>query len=182
MRGMVKYHYLFHLIAYYLAWFGCMTFVARGEGWLSALIVIACVLPQLYWQYKIQHHTEGLWFLMGWMVLISTLMDSVLVYGGIIVYAANPFSPYATPPWMVTIWVSFAVILYATLQKLFDHLVILGLLSWVGFAFSFAMGAKMGAAYFPYGYKTCFLIGSIWMLLLPMMVYGFKIRQKSGFE
>ena len=62
---MKKFHYLFHSIAYYIAWFSCITLAARGFAWLSPFIVIVCVLFQIYWQYKIQHDTQGLWYLLG---------------------------------------------------------------------------------------------------------------------
>ena len=171
---MKKFHYLFHLIAYYVAWFSCITLAARDYVWLSSLIVIICVLLQIYWQYEIQHKTRGLWYLIGLIVFISTLIDSLLIFNGVIIYTANPFAPYITSPWMITIWVSFAVILYATLEKLFNHLIILGLLSFLGFALAYAVGAKMGAAIFSYGYKTTFLIGAIWLILLPFAVYCYK--------
>lgn len=171
---MTKFHYLFHSIAYYVAWFSCITLAARGYAWLSSLIVIICVFLQIYWQYKIQHKTRGLWYLIGLVVFFSTLIDSLLICKGVIIFAANPFAPYVTSPWMIAIWISFTVILYATLYKLFNHLTLLGLLSFSGFALAYAIGAKMGAAFFPYGYKTCFLIGAIWLILLPFVVYCYK--------
>lgn len=173
---MTKIHYLFHSIAYYVAWFACLTLAARGFSWLSAIIVMTCVLSQVYWQYKIQRNTKGLWSLLGLIVSISTLVDSLLIYSGVIILAANPFSPYFTSPWMVTIWISFTVFLYSTMSQLFNHLIGVGLFSFVGFAFAYAVGAKMGAAFFPFGYKTCYLIGAIWLILLPLIIYCYQKR------
>ena len=171
---MKKFHYLFHSITYYVAWFSCISLAFHGYAWLNSFIVIFCVLLQIYWQYKIQHNTHGLWCLLGLVVFISTLVDSLLIFNGIIIYAANPFAPYVTSPWMITIWISFTVVLFATLNKLFNHLILLGLLSLLGFALAYTIGAKMGAAFFPYGYKTCFFIGAIWMIMLPFVVGCYK--------
>jgi hypothetical protein len=171
---MKKFHYLFHSIAYYLAWFSCITLAARGYAWLSFLVVMVCVSLQICWQYKIQHNTHGLWYLIGLVVFVSTLIDSLLISSGVIVYAANPFAPYATSFWMISIWISFTVILYATLSGLFNHLIVLGLLSFIGFATAYAVGEKMGAVFFPYGYKTCFLVGVIWLIVLPFIVCCYK--------
>jgi hypothetical protein len=171
---MTKFHYLFHSIAYYVAWFSGITLAARGDAWLSSFIVIACVVLQIYWQYQIQHNTRGLGYLIGLVVIFSTLIDSLLIYKGVIIYAENPFAPYVTSPWMIAIWISFTVILYATLSKLFNHLILLGLFSFVGFSLAYTMGVKMGAAFFAYGYKTSFLIGAIWLILLPFVVYCYK--------
>lgn len=167
-------HYVFHSLAYYLAWFFCIKLAAQGYAFLSAFIVIACVLLQIYWQYKIQHNTRGLFLLLSLVVCVSTLVDSLMVFNGIIIFAANPFAPYFTAPWIITIWISFTVVLYSTLSRLFAHLVLLSVLSFFGFALSFAVGAKMGAAYFPYGYQTCFLIGAIWFILLPLIVFVYQ--------
>lgn len=167
-------HYLFHSLAYYLAWFSCISLAAKGFAWISALIVLLCVLLQIYWQYKVEHNTKGLWLLLGLIVGVSTLVDSMLIVSGVVVYNANPFAPYATSPWMISIWISFTVVLYSTLKPLFQRLILLGLLSFSGFALAFAIGAKMGAASFPYGYQTCFLIGTIWLILLPFLVYLYE--------
>lgn len=171
---MKKVHYVFHVITYYVAWFTCIALAARGYAWWNSFIVILCVLLQIYWQYKTQHNTHGLWCLLGLVVFVSTLIDSALILSGFIINTANPFAPYATSPWMISIWISFTVSLYATLNTLFNHLTLLGLLSFVGFALAYALGAKMGAAIFPYGYKTCFFIGAIWLILLPCVVYCYK--------
>ena len=171
---MRKFHYLVHSIVYYVAWFSGILLAARGYAWLSSLVVMACVFLQIYWQYKIEHNIQGLWYLIGLVVFFSTLMDSLLLFKGVIIYAANPFAPYFTSPWMIAMWISFTVILYSTLYKLFSHMILLGLLSLVGFALAYASGVKMGAAFYPYGYNTSFLIGAIWLLLLPFVVYCYK--------
>ena len=171
---MTKFHYLFHSVAYYVAWFSCIILAARGYAWFRSFVVMVCVLVQIFWQHNIQHTTRGLWYLIGLVVFFSTVIDSLLICKGVISYAANPFAPYVTSPWMITIWISFTIILYATLDKLFNHLTLLGLLSFAGFASAYAIGAKMGAAFFPYGYKTSFLIGAIWLILLPFIVYCYK--------
>jgi hypothetical protein len=174
-KAMNTLHYLFHTTAYYLAWFACISLVARGHAWLSPLIVMACVGLQLYWQRQTKRTLEGLWLLLGIVVSISTLIDSILVYTGVVIYSANPFSPYFTSPWMITIWISFTVVLYATLGRLFAHLFVLGVLSLLGFAIAFRIGESLGAAFFPYGSNiTCLFIGVIWAILLPFCVYCYQ--------
>lgn len=164
-------HYLIHTTAYYVAWFACITLAARGYAWISSLVVVACVGLQLYWQHQTGRTLQGLWLLLAIIVSVSTLVDSILVYKGIVIYSANPFAPYFTSPWMIAIWVSFTVVLYATLSNLFNHLFLLGLLSCAGFATAFWIGASLGAAFFPHGSNmTCLGIGVIWAILLPFCV------------
>lgn len=168
-------HYLIHTVSYYVAWFACIMLAARGYAWISSLTVVACVLLQLYWQHQTERPLQGLWLLLAIVVSISTLIDSILVYKGIVIYSANPFSPYFTSPWMITIWISFTVVLYATLISLFEHLLLLGFLSFLGFALAFRIGGSLGAAFFPYGSDiTSILIGLIWSCLLPFCVYCYQ--------
>jgi hypothetical protein len=151
-----------------------MILAAQGYAWARFFITMICVGLQLVWQYKVQHHTYGLWYLIAIVVFVSTITDSLLVLNNIIVFAANPFAPFLTPPWMISIWISFTVILYSTLFNLFNYLVMLGLLSFAGFAAAYGVGAKIGAAYFPYGYQTCFVVGAIWLIFLPAIAYVYK--------
>lgn len=168
-------HYLIHTIIYYITWFTGITLAARGYAWISSLIVIAGVVLQLYWEHQKGHSLQELWLLLAIVVFISTLIDSTLVYKGIIIYAANPFSPYFTSLWMIAIWISFTVTLHATLRDLFSHLFLLALLSGIGFFLAFRIGASLGAAFFPYGTNlTCIFIGVIWSFLLPFCVYGYQ--------
>lgn len=173
-------HYLIHTIVYYVTWFIGITLAAQGYAWISPLIVVALVVLQLYWQRQTGKTLQGLWLLLAIVVFISTLIDSILVYIGIIIFAANPFSPYFTSLWMITIWISFTVALYATLSGLFSHLFLLAFLSGIGFALAFRIGASLGAAFFPYGTNvTCIFIGVIWSFLLPFCVYCYqKIKGK----
>ena len=168
-------HYLFHTIVYYIAWFACIILAARGYVWISPLIVIAGVGLQLYWQYQTGRTLKGLWILLSIVVSLSTLIDSALVYKGVVIYSANPLAPYFTSPWMIAIWISFTVTLYATLSRLFDHLFLLGFLSCIGFALAFRVGGSLGAAFFPYGNNTtCLLVGVIWSLSIPFCIYCYQ--------
>lgn len=150
-KAMNTLHYLIHTTAYYVAWFTCITLAARGYAWISSLFVIACVGLQLYWQHQTGRILQGLGLLLTIVVSISTLIDSALVYKGIVIYSANPFSPYFTSPWMITIWISFTAVLYTTLNSLFGHLFLLGFFSCVGFAFAFRIGESLGAVFFLMG-------------------------------
>jgi len=172
---MSKLYYFIHIIIYYFAWFACISLAAHGYVWISPLIGLVCVMLQLCWQYQIQRTFDKLWILLAIIVLISTLVDSVLVYNGIVIFAANPFSPFFTSPWMITMWLSFVVVLYATLSNLFNHLFMLGLLSFLGFFMAFRLGAILDAAFFPFGTnKTCFFIGVTWSIILPFCVHYYQ--------
>lgn len=173
-KSLNDFHYLFHTLLYNIAWFSCLTLAAYGYAWASFLTTMTCVFIQIVWQYETKHHLKGLGFLIAIVVLISTIADSLLVLNKMIVFAANPFAPYVTAPWMISIWISFTVFLYTTLYKLFNHLIVLGVLAFAGFTAAYGVGAKMGAAFFPYGYSTSFIVGAIWLIFLPGIAYVYN--------
>lgn len=172
-------HYLFHLLAYYIAWIICILLAAQGHGLLGALIVILLVLLQIYWQFKLQKNTKGLFYFILILTGVGSLIDTFLIWNGIIILASNPFSPYFTSPWMINLWISFAVFMFSTLSYLFSHYFFTAALSFFGFSIAYALGVKMGAAFFPYGYLTSLLIGAIWAILLPLSLYSYLWILKS---
>ncbi len=169
-------HYLFHFIAYYIAWLACIFLASRGLGLLGSLLVLTVVSIQIYWQFAIRKETRGLFYLIIILTIAGSCIDTILIWCHLIIFRSNPLAPYFTAPWMITIWVSFAVFMFATFSSLLKHYYILGILSFFGFSLAYAIGVEMGAALFPYGYKTCFLIGAAWSILLPLCVHIYKRR------
>lgn len=174
--NMNKKHYIFHATIYYIAWLVCILSAAHGIAWINTLIVLMLVSLQYYWQYRIQHQFKGLNSFVIVLTTLGTVSDTILLHLKLITFSANPFSPYLSPPWMISLWINFAIVLYSTLSHLFSHKYLLSALSLLGFSIAYASGGKMGAAAFPHGYTTTMLIGLIWMILLPASIYFLKRR------
>jgi hypothetical protein len=96
------------------------------------------------------------------------LLDTIFMHAGIIRFSSNPFSPYFTAPWMIALWISFAILLYSVLSNLLSRYLLMGLLAFAGFPIAYASGVKMGAAFFPNGYLSCVIIGIAWAICLPL--------------
>ena len=43
-------HLIFHLFAYYFAWFGCILLAAKNHGSYAFCIVIGILILQIFWQ------------------------------------------------------------------------------------------------------------------------------------
>lgn len=170
---MKRFHTIFHILANYIVWLICLLPAAHGIAWTSSLAALLIVGAQYYWQYHVYHEYKGLNSLVVTLTLLGTMIDSTLLHFKLIVFSSNPFSPYLSPPWMIVIWINFAIVLYSTIPGLFKHFFLVGILSFFGFSASYAAGVKVGAALFPYGYGSALLIGAIWMLLLPTTLYCF---------
>lgn len=171
---MNRFHYHFHVLIYYIVWTAGILSAANGFAWISTFIILIGVSLQYYWQYHVHQQYKGM---NTWVFIITTLgivVDSTFLHLNLINFYANPFSHFLSPPWMIALWINFALVFYSTLFHLFQHLYILAVLSFLGFSFAYAIGVKTGAAFFPGGYFTAFLIGLVWMILLPLSVYFFN--------
>lgn len=176
---MSRLDYVVHSVIYYLAWFAGIAFAAHHFPMWSALSVCGFILLQIAWVHHTQQPLKPLGILLLILLLISTCVDSLFVYQRWVIYTGNPFFPYFTTPWMITLWLSFGVFLYATLSQLFDHLCLLALLSFSGFTFAFWVGGQLGAVTFPEGaFKTCCFIGLVWAILLPLCILIYRTIQE----
>jgi hypothetical protein len=173
-ENMIKLHYLFHFLMYYIAWFTGIELAAHGAGLSAFLFIMLISLLQIGWQFKICKKTHGLFYFILILTLIGSLLDTVFIQIGIIRFSSNLFSPYLTAPWMIAIWISFAILLYSVLNNLLTRYFLMGVLALAGFPIAYAAGAKMGAALFPYGYVSCIIVGVTWGIFLPTCLYFYN--------
>lgn len=169
-----KVHFLFHYTAYYLAWVVGVTTAAKGFDTLSVIFVLLITGIQVLWQFKIDHRTLGLWQMVVDFTLLGTAIDSIFAVLGIIQFHADPFAPMASPPWMMALWVNFAVVYYAVMSRFRTRYVLLGAASFVSFPFVYLACARMGAVSFPNGDLSALLYGIVWALLMPLSAYFYE--------
>jgi hypothetical protein len=176
---MRKLHYIFHLIAYYIAWSAGIYLAGKDHAWWATVVVLALVTVQICWQKFVKHETKYLWLLILLLTVIGTLTDTIFLHSGLIHFNANPFDPIISPPWIISMWISFAVIFFATLKRMFQLYFLLSLLSFIGFSLAYGMGAYLHAAFFPHGALSCLLVGATWAILLPLCMLAFNRMVKN---
>lgn len=171
--------YIVNILLYYLAWTSCILLAAKNQGLYGAILVILIFLIQFFLQRKMSKPTNGLLFFIVILTLTGSIIDTILTTTGLIIFSSNPFSPYFAPPWIITLWMSFALLAFATLPNLFSRHILVSGLAFLGFSIAYALGVKMGAGIFPYGYKTSVLIGFIWAVMLPICFYLYQWTTKK---
>jgi len=159
---------IFHLFAYYIAWFSCIFVAAQNHGWYAFAIVLSITFLQILWQIFFIKKTQGLCLMLGLFTLSGFIIDTCLIKYGLIHFSGNPFDNTFSPPWMVLLWTNFAVIFFALFESFFKRYILVGFLSFISFPLAYAIGVKMGAAQLPYGYFSGIIIGIIWAILFPM--------------
>lgn len=169
-------YYIVHTFLYYVAWALGILFAAHGKGWESFFIILAFTCVQFVLEYRITLNKDALIGMTLLLTAAGMVVDTVWVVTGIVVFNGNPFAGYFTSPWMVGLWLSFAVFTYATKPFDYFNLYILSAFAFLGFSLVYAIGAKLGAAYFPYGQvKTSVVIGIVWCIFFPLFIKYWRI-------
>jgi hypothetical protein len=172
-----------HFSAYYLCWIVSFYFAAQNEVYLGTFIGFSIIGIQILWQWVNRlpyQHALMCALLIG---LIGSLTDTLWLHFGFISFAANPFTPYFTAPWMICIWLSFGLNLVILNEKLMQHY----LLSSLFILFLMPLGYKIGAACHIVIIKQSLLfyssVGITWALLLPLSFYIYnQFLRKIGFK
>jgi len=163
-----------HFILNSIASSSCLVLASHNHGLLAVIFSSIIILLQIYWQYFVAKNLRGLFSLLIIFTVVGMIVDSFLVRQGLIIFNANLFASNFTAPWMINVWLSFAVLFYSVLSFLLDKYILFVILSFFGFTVAYFFGVKIGAAVFPFGYQTSFLIGAIFALMLPAAGYFYK--------
>ncbi|MGE3318923.1 MAG: DUF2878 domain-containing protein [Candidatus Berkiella sp.] len=162
-----------HFLAYNATWFACVFSAIKGYAWVGLSVALVITLLQFIWQHTVAHRTRNLLCFLIYLTIIGFVGDSLMSFLGIISFSANPFSLAVSPPYMLGIWINFAMLFYVLLNKLIYQPTILVLLSFVGFAGAYQVGAKMGVATINGGLHSVIGIGLFWAVLFPCSVIFF---------
>lgn len=171
--------YLFHCMAYYLAWFSAILLAANSQNDLATLIVMVTVILQAVWQYCIARRVQGLWLMLTLFLVAGTLVDSLLIKAGLIELSANPFGNSFSAPWMCALWLSFAMTFYSLLPSFFERYLLVSIVSLISFPLAYAAGVKLNAAQLPHGYIGLLVIGIIWAMLFPFVLKIYHAIERS---
>lgn len=172
------YWYLFHTVSYYIAWFATI-FSARNENpWGGPIVVVFITILQWFFLRKKVYFKHLVYFTLT-LSGLGFIIDSIAIQQKLLTLAANPLSPFSSP-WMIGIWVNFAVIFYDCARTYFKHYIIIGLLALLGFPVAYFAGAKLQAASLPHHSVFLIYLGVIWGILLPIICYSFYILERNN--
>lgn len=125
------------------------------------------------WQYFIGKAQHLLLFIVL-LTVIGFIVDSGFASLNLINFNANPFNPALCPPWMIGMWINFAIILYAHLFKYFTRYLWFTIASLLGFPLAYFIGVRMGAATLPPGNTSLVVVGITWGILFPLELYWYR--------
>ena len=158
------YRKLANLLAFDLAWPGCVLTAALGYPWVGP--VLAAVLVPLHVATAPGGRRELMF--VAQVALAGVVLDSVLGVAGFYDFRSEHWGLRICPPWLVALWLLFACTINGSLSLLASRRWLAAGAGAMGGAIGYVAGAKLGALGLAFSMPvSSLLIALIWALVLP---------------
>lgn len=157
---------LLYAVAGQAGWFVCVLSAARDAAWIG--IVFVAVLLALHLRQARQPQRELR--LVVWVVVLAAPWETLLIRAGLIAYPHGTLWAGFAPPWLLALWVLFAIqvnILFRWLRGRWWMAMALGA---VAGPLSFRAGAELGAAHISEMAATLGTLAIGWAIWMPLLV------------
>ena len=160
-------------IGYQLVWFCAVIGAGDGHWWPG----VAAAAVFIAWQFARSTHRAADLRLVATALACGLVVDGALAASGWGTYAANPFGDRAPPPWILAVWMSFAMTLRVSLAWLCRR-------PWLALAIGLVGGplAYLGAArgwgalvFAPPGGRGMALLAVAWALAMPLLAWRARV-------
>jgi hypothetical protein len=156
---------LLNFVVFQAAWFACVVGAARGHATAGTLAVAAAVALHLW---LAPRREPELW-LVGCVVAIGLVWDSLLVVAGLASYPTGTFAPGLAPHWILAMWALFATALNLSLGWLKGRPILAALLGAVGGPLAYFAGYRLGAIEAPQLGTLLLAQAAGWAVLMPLL-------------
>lgn len=112
---------------------------------------------------------------------IGYLLDSLLVYSGVIHFPEPGLLGGPSPMWMVCLWINLAATINYSLSWLKRHYLLSALMATFAGPVAYAAGEKLGAISLS-GNSALIVIGLIWCCAMPLLIFssGLLFRRSAS--
>lgn len=155
-------------------WCICVLGSAAGHPWPATAAGLVLVLAHLALVRDVVRET--LLLLTG--LLLGLLVDGFHIHTGVLVFPVGTLHPGLPPPWILVLWLQFAMTLHFSLAWLAGRYGLGALLGSVSGALAYWAGVRFGAADFGADLARCLIqIGLSWVLTLLVLL---KVSQLTA--
>jgi hypothetical protein len=150
---------------------------AYGMPWLGVVVVPIVVVLHIAIAFQKQDEL----FLILAAGAVGFCVDSVLVAFGVFSPVAYLLPAPFSPPWMVLLWMNFAITLNASLKKLHGRYTLSALLGAVSGPAAYYSGAKLGAATELPTISDLVVLSAVWAAAVPALFWiAAKLNEKQN--
>ncbi|MGN6263853.1 MAG: DUF2878 domain-containing protein [Ralstonia sp.] len=158
---------LLYTVAGQAGWFVCVLSAARDAAWVG--IVFVAVLLALHLRQAHRPYQELR--LVMWVVVLAAPWETLLIRTGLIVYPHGTVWAGFVPPWLLALWVLFAIQVNVLFRWLRGRWWLAGALGAIAGPLSFRAGAALGAAHIPDMAATLGVLAVGWAIWIPLLVW-----------
>jgi len=159
---------------YYLVWFCCLYGASINMGYQALIFSCFISFYQTLYFLKVKHASIFILWLLVFTVTGYTI-DSLLQSTDMIIFKYNLWGNNLAPPWILGLWVNFAVLCFGLRDFLIRLIRYMPLLSLFGFPLAYYAGIKFNVAQYGYPILSPLLQGLIWSVLFSIYIYVLKV-------
>ena len=145
----------------------CVLSAARDVAWVG-IVFVAMLLACHLWQ---AHRPYREWRLVWVVVSAAAIWETLLLRAGLIAYPHGALLPGLVPPWLLALWVLFAIQLNVLFRWLRGRWGLAMTLGAIAGPLSFRAGAALGAAHLAHPPLTMGALAIGWALWMPTLVW-----------
>lgn len=160
-------HALVNLVGFQIGWLACVCGAASGWPWVGPIVVAVLLVTHLI---RMNVARKELQFictvaLLGW--LIDTMQGAL----GTLSFSGNPFPDWISPPWMVALWINFALTLHVSLAWLLGRYWLGSMLGALGGPLAYWTGSHTEAIHLGDNLPMSLLIlALLWGGIVPVLI------------
>lgn len=161
---MVKGIRLANFVGFQIGWAACVLGAAQGFPWAGPLVVAALAL----WTVRVSRDRAGEVRLIVFCAALGFLLDSFLALIEVFAFRDGFELGWVSRPWMVALWVNFALTLRLSMSWLQGRYLTAAVLGAMGGPLAYAAGARLGAVELN-GIYSFSILALAWAITIPLL-------------
>lgn len=173
-----KLNYWLNLIGqiacYNAVWLICISTASHDKVWLGFFYALGFLAIQFHLHWRANHKLRHLLVFTLSLSILGGFIDSLMFSLNVFIFKARLYDLTIVPPFLMAIWLSFSVMFYSILKSWFKKYALISCCSLIGFPLAYYFGSQLGAAAVGFGYLSYIILGIIWAVTLPLLLYSYN--------
>ncbi len=157
---------ILNLAIFQVGWFTCVTSAAAGMAWLGP-VAVAAVLG-IHLGFIERSRSEAFFLVSGG--VIGTLMDSILMWTGAVVFEGPALLGLFCPLWITALWLAFSTTLNVSLGWLRGRYLVASVLGLLAGPTTYYGAMKLGAVTLPNLGFGLVMVAFEYALAMPLLI------------
>ncbi len=172
---MPKFKIFISLLGFYAGWLACVMGAADGNPFMGPAVVAIIVI--LNWRMQIISRPDI--YLALFSIPLGMLLDSALSSIGVFSYQSPLPMTWLSPPWMVALWVNFAIIVRGPLGWMEEKYWLGAVFGALGGPLSYYAGLRLGGMTAFWSMESFLGIVALeWAVAMPVLLWLARLTRE----